>query len=315
LFAGEYYRLIKCRSAAERPVNEQALAALPRGLCFFRRSHSSETLMDEKTESIARARVVLEVAGMESVILRSNIPYPAAPGHEVPTLDIRYPSVSAHRSRVPAVVFVSGYPDAGFEANLGCKHKDMQATVSWAELVAACGVAGVVYTNRDPAADVLAVFDYLERNGPSLGIDTDRIGVWACSGNVPNALSVLCSARRERLKCAVLCYGLMLDDVGASDVAEAAKAWGFVNPCAGKSVADLPDGVPLFIVRAGLDDIRGVNASIDRFVAKALALNKPLTLINVPDAPHAFDLFYDAESSREAIRCMLAFMRFHLLGT
>jgi hypothetical protein len=57
----------------------------------------------------------------------------------------------------------------------------------------------------------------------------------------------------------------------------------------------------------------GVNESIDNFLAKALICNLPITFINHPTAPHAFDVMDDSETSREIIRQILTFMRFHLL--
>jgi len=109
----------------------------------------------------------------------------------------------------------------------------------------------------------------------------------------------------------VLLYGLMLDLDGSTNVAEAAKQFRFVNPCAGKSVDDLPKDVPMFIVRAGQDN-PGLNEALDRFMAKSLDRNLPITFVNYPAAPHAFDLLLDSESSREIVRQTLAFLRFHL---
>src|SRR3989442_2346823 len=119
---------------------------------------------------------------------------------------------------------------------------------------------------------------------------------------------------REYLKCAVLCYGYMLDLDGATGVADAAKMFGFVNPCAGKSVDDLPKDMPLFIARAGQDQLPRLNETLDRFLARALACNLPITFANHAAAPHAFDLFHDSERSREIIRQILAFLQFHLLA-
>jgi len=79
--------------------------------------------------------------------------------------------------------------------------------------------------------------------------------VWACSGNVPTALSVLMQDAPDHLKCAVLCYGYMFDSDGSTAVADAARRWGFVNPCAGKSADDLRRDIPLFIARAGQDQV------------------------------------------------------------
>ncbi len=106
----------------------------------------------------------------------------------------------------------------------------------------------------------------------------------------------------------------MLDLEGATGVAEAAKTWGFVNPCAGKSVDDLPQGLPLFIVRAGRDQMPHLNETLDRFLVKALSCNLPITFVNHHAAPHAFELFHDSETTREIIKQILAFMRFHLLA-
>ena len=119
---------------------------------------------------------------------------------------------------------------------------------------------------------------------------------------------------RDYLKCAVLCYGLLLDLEGSTSVAGLAKTFGFVNPCAGKSVDDLSRDIPLFVVRAGQDEIPHLNETIDRFLAKTLTRNLPITFANHPNAPHSFDVLHDSETSREIIRQILAFMRFHLLA-
>jgi len=43
-----------------------------------------------------------------------------------------------------------------------------------------------------------------------------------------------------------------------------------------------------------------------------LTSNLPVTLVNDPDGPHAFDLLHDSETSREIIKRILQFMQFHL---
>jgi hypothetical protein len=66
------------------------------------------------------------------------------------------------------------------------------------------------------------------------------------------------------------------------------------------------------VVRAGQDAVPRINASIDAFVATALARNLPVTVVNYPTAPHSFDLLDDTEASREVIRQILRFLQFHL---
>lgn len=104
----------------------------------------------------------------------------------------------------------------------------------------------------------------------------------------------------------------MLDLKKATGVAEAATQFGFVNPCAGKSVVDLPRDLPLFIARAGQENMPNLNESIDLFLAAAIAHNLPISFANYASAPHAFDLFDDSETSREMIKRILGFLQFHL---
>ena len=96
-------------------------------------------------------------------------------------------------------------------------------------------------------------------------------------------------------------------------IAGAAKQFGFANACAGRSVEDVSATIPLFVARAGQEQMPGLNPALDRFVANALARNLPLTLVNHADGPHAFDLFHDSDTTREIIRQVLGFLRFHLV--
>ena len=267
---------------------------------------------DTQPSDLSKRRVVYQIPGMDAVTIRRDVEYRTA-GAGALTMDLYSPADAQSGARTPAVVFVAGYPDPGMQKMLGCKFKEMGSSVSWAQLAAASGLVAVTYTNREPAADLDALLQHVRQNAASLGIDENRIGLWASSGNVPLALSVLMREAGHDLACAVLCYGIMLDLDGSTVVAEAAKAFGFANPGAGKSVADLPRDTPLFIARAGRDEIPHLNETMDRFLAQALARNLPLTFVNHPQAPHAFDLMHDSGTSREIVRQILAFLRFHLL--
>ena len=270
-------------------------------------------MSQETPHFITKKRVVYQIPGMDAVTIRRDLEYRTTETGAL-TMDLYYPPDWKSGSRIPAVVFVSGYSDLGFQKMLGCKLKEMGSYISWGELTAASGMVAITYSATEPAADIHALVQHVRQNAATLGIDENRIGVWACSGNVPNALSVLTQHAREFLKCAVLCYGVMLDLEGYTSTAELAKRFGFVNPCAGKSVNDLPRDLPLFIVRAGQDEMPHLNETLDRFVTKALTCNLPITFTNHATAPHAFDVTHDSEASREIVRQILAFMRFHLLA-
>jgi hypothetical protein len=261
---------------------------------------------------ITKQRVVYDMAGADAGIVQRDVDFRAADGG-VLAMDVYRPCDSTTGARVPAVVVAAAYPDVGFQKLMGCRFKEMQSSISWGRLMAASGMAAITYTNRDPEADLYALLEHLRRNAESLGISAHRIGLWASSGNAPLALSALMPEHAASITCAVLCYPYTLDLERTTGVADAAKKFGFINPCAGKSVDDLSTGVPLFVARAGTDQMPGLNDALDRFLARAVARNLPLSFVNHATGPHAFDLFHDSETSREIIRQILAFLRFHLL--
>lgn len=266
---------------------------------------------DTQKDHVSKRSVVYRLPGTDGVEVRRDVEYRATDEGAL-TMDVYYPPGSKAGARTPAVVFAAGFPDPGFEKKVGCKFKEMGSSTSWGRLAAASGLVAITYTSREPAEDIHALLQYVRRNAGPLGIDGDRLGVWASSGNVPLALSVLMREAGDYLKCAVLCYGYMLDLDGSTEVAEAAETWGFANPCAGQSFDELPKDTPLLIVRAGQDEMPHLNETVDRFMTKALADNLPVTLVNHHAAPHAFDISHDGETSREVIRQILTFMRFHL---
>src|SRR4029453_16900108 len=104
----------------------------------------------------------------------------------------------------------------------------------------ASGLVAITYSTVEPVGDTRDLLEYVQGNAASLGIDPQRIGLLAGSGNVPNVLSVLMEKGRDCLKAAALYCGYTLDRDGSTTVADAAKMYGFVNPSAGKSVDDLP---------------------------------------------------------------------------
>ena len=268
---------------------------------------------ERPVDEMSKKRVVYSIAGMERAVVRKDVVYRTTDAGPL-TLDVYRPAAASAGARLPAVVMVEGYNDVGFARVFGCQFKEMAMVVSWGQLLAASGVAAIAYTNREPAADLDALLTYVRDQAAALGIDGNRIGLWACSGHVPLALSALMSKDRDFLRCAALLYGYMLDLDGATGVADAAGTFRFTNPTAGRSMADLREDLPLFVVRAGQEQFAGLNDSIDRFVAKAVAGNRPITFVNHAAGVHSFDLLQDSEASREIIRQTLTFLRSSLDG-
>ena len=57
-----------------------------------------------------------------------------------------------------------------------------------------------------------------------------------------------------------------------------------------------------------------LNEALDRFVGQALAAHLPLTVVNEPSAPHAFDLLHDKHATRGVVKRILAFARSTLIA-
>src|SRR5688572_19312407 len=152
-----------------------------------RRCFPPDAMPEENPLDLIRKRtIVYRVPEMDAVSVRRDVEYLSAPG-ERRTLDLYLPTHQESRNGLPALVFVMGYPDAGMKAMLGCPAKEIGQYTSWARLAAASGMIGVTYSAQEPASETLAVLRYLRENARSLNLDPHRIGIWSCSGNVPNA--------------------------------------------------------------------------------------------------------------------------------
>ena len=254
-------------------------------------------------------RVCLQLDGMDAVTVRRDVAYGPPDGDR--RFDLYYPPDDTEDQRWPAVVIVAGYPPMKPRPT-PLTYKEIGWTVSMCELIAASGMVAIAYTNHDPVADVRTLFEHIHEHAGSLRIDPAKVGVLAVSGNVPTALTTIMQDARRPPACAVFGHGCLLDLDGATDVADTARQFGFVNPGAGRTLADLRRDVPLLITRAGRDQFPGMNASIDRFIRHGLEENLPLTFVNHAEGPHAFDLFDDSRTSRDVLRLTLRFLRQHL---
>jgi hypothetical protein len=252
---------------------------------------------------ITLKRIVRNLEGMERVEVTRDVAY-----HGELRLDAYHPSGDG---AAPAVVIVAGYRDVGVPLALGCNLREMGFVESLAQLIAASGMAAIAYSTSAPGQDAGRVVDFLTQRGGELRIDPSRLGIWAASGNVPVALGLLME-RRPGVRAAVLSNGYTFDAAGCTAVAEAAATYRFVNAAEGRTVADLPADVPLFVVRCGRDETPGLNDSLDRFVAGAVAANLPVTFANHPSSGHAFEVNDDSPLSQHLLDAMVSFMRFHL---
>lgn len=274
----------------------------------------------DEQEQIRRFReivmrpVVYKVAGMEQVKIIANIDY-AKSGSEFRKMDVYLPPKLAKTEKLPAVIFIHGGTSERFTP------KDWGIYTSWGRLVAASGMAAVTFTHRlgfpktmleEGMSDVNSAINYVRANADALNIDKDRIALIAFSAGGP----MLSQAMREKpayIKCLVAYYAFM--DVRQSDAHKQSETPETVMKFSNITYLDAPDAnkiAPLFIARAGRDEIPTMNDSIDRFIQAAIAKNLAITVVNHPTGVHGFDNGTDDERSREIIRQTLEFMKLHL---
>jgi acetyl esterase/lipase len=256
--------------------------------------------------------VVYKVPGMEKVKVVQNLKYTSTDDPNV-LMDVYLPPDAVSGEKRPAVIFIHGGAKTEYTA------KDWGIYTTWGRLIAASGFVGVTFTHRleypnksleSAAKDVRAAIDYARANADKYNVDKDRICLIAFSAGGP-MLSLAMRGDMPYVRCLVGFYAFM--DIQQSDYrkTESAETLKAFSPIAylQKDAGQTP---PIFIARAGRDEVPTMDDSIDRFVHEGLVKNIALTFMNHPQGVHAFDNQNDDERSREIIRSAIAFMRIHL---
>lgn len=257
-------------------------------------------------------RIVYQVPGMKSVRVKRNLIYKRAGDNQL-QMDVYSPRVS--RGRLPAVLFIHG---GRIPPNLLTTPKDWAVYVSFGELVAASGFVGVTFNHRfhtweslaDSQNDVMDAIKYVRDNATRLGVDPDRIVLWAVSaGGI--FLSHPLRDHPSYLR-AIVGYYVEMDLRNSRQAAPASVTDETLRDFSpvyhlerdGKSKP------PMFIARAGLDDAE-LNGGLDRFAGLALKNNVSLELLNHPTGHHGFDIEDDNARSREILKRTIEFIRTH----
>jgi acetyl esterase/lipase len=257
--------------------------------------------------------VVYRLPEMDSVTVHANLKYTNVDNPHL-LMDVYTPANLSKDERLPIVVFIHGGAGAQY------RPKDWGLFQSWGRLIAAAGMVGITFTHRlgypkpflsESAADLSKAIDYIRANADCWDADRERIclAAWSAGG------SLLTTAMRERpsfVRCLVAFYAFLhcqqsqthIDNESPASV-KAFSPFTYVQYNASSMV-------PMFVARAGQDEIPTMNDSIDRFIAKAIAANAPITFMNHPLGEHGFDNQNDDERSREIIQSAIAFMHVHL---
>ena len=157
--------------------------------------------------------------------------------------------------------------------------------VAWARIAASKGVVGVIADLRSSAIaeDFRGAVAYLMGHGPALGIDTASLVAMGASGNGYNVFRTVQEQPDPRIKGVVVYYS-------------------------GSDVTRLRRDLPVLYIRAGLDR-PPVNAGLDSLVARALAQNTPITVVNFPAGHHGFDGIDDNAITRDLVEQTIEFVK------
>jgi hypothetical protein len=256
--------------------------------------------------------VALKIPGIENVIVKKDVPYLSTPNSTY-KMDIYYPPKFDFTKKIPAIIFLSGAPDSSMIKLVGSPFKNFSQYTSWCKLVAASGMAAIVYETVDPKNDLISLAEYLYSDKGNLSIDKNRLGAFVCSGHTPSAISYILSSS-SMFSCAALFYGFVLtsDFENISTVESMFKQMGFQNPPVLTDPINWKKEVNLLIVRAGQDKVPFVNQSMQNFINLSIKQNLPITLINYPDGPHSFDVNTDNETTSRIILNTLEFWKQNL---
>jgi acetyl esterase/lipase len=264
----------------------------------------------EAPPDITKMRIVYRVPGMDRVRVERNRVYREVAGSRL-EMDVYSPPEATRGAPLPVVILIHGGP-----VPAGASAKNMGFFLSYGELLAASGFIAVTFSHRfygasalaDAAGDVAAAVDYVRGHAEELGIDRDRLALWAFSGGGP----FLSQALRERWPFvrAIVAYYAALDlqvppPGAASGITDETRRE--FSPVRHLAAAG-EQTPPLFVARAGRDN-PWLNASIDHFVQEALARNAPLEVMTHPAGQHGFDILDDDDRSREIIRRTLDFLK------
>jgi dienelactone hydrolase len=223
---------------------------------------------------------VYTLPGMDQVRVKPDIAFAEGDSGTL-KLDLYLPPQPT-KNPPPVVVFVNGVGPVN-----GIPMRSWGIYRSWARLAAVRGLAAVVHDVRrgHEAEDAAAALAHVHREAKALGIDGDDIVLWSCSANVRVGWPLATDPANRHVTAAVVYYG---------------------SP---DTTFRRPD-LPILLGRAGLDAPMFNNA-IDATAARALRHNAPVTVMNVANGHHAFDLVDDDDQSRAAVQATLDWMVVH----
>lgn len=195
--------------------------------------------------------------------------------------------------------------------------KDWPFFRSYATVLAQTGFVVVVPNHRlglqypQPQAaeeDLAELIGYLARAArPPLSPGDPGVGVVLFSGAGVLAAPLL-SGRLDAVRHLVMMYPTLDPTTLAEYAALPTDVRGHYVATTGLARA-AERRLPVFVGRAGQDTQPGVNASIDVFIARALAANLDVQLVNVAHAPHGLEASAAPADVARVVDAVIAFLK------
>ncbi|MBI3450144.1 MAG: hypothetical protein HY049_14670 [Acidobacteria bacterium] len=270
----------------------------------------TELSASEITPSMVARGVAYRIAGTDAVRVTRDVA--CGRGGKAPLLADLY-SPAAAGARPPVMILVHADAPDGAAGD----PPDWPIISSYGRLLAASGVAALAVRHRssdegfrlrEAAADVESAMRCARDRAAELGVDGDRVAVWAFGSAVPYAMTAALDAPQKGVRCAVASYGPLdlrplrkrfplrvLDDTLANYSPAAYLA-------AGKGAPP-----PFLVVRADLDDAR-ILETMSRFVDAARAAGGTVEVLDHPRGRPGFDVLADGTAEEIAAKT-IAFIR------
>ena len=258
--------------------------------------------------------VVYRMPEADTAKVRVNISYKKDPTADFLRMDLYTPANA--KSVLPIVILIHG----GVESDDPLRPKDWGFYKSWGRLIAASGMAAVTFNHRvgfpDPnleqgSRDVEDLIGFVRTHSDEWGLDRNRICLAAYSAGGP-MLSMAMRDRPPYIRCLVGFYPFL--DIQESALhkkyltAQQLTEFSPIHYLA-QDAATLP---PIFVARAGRDQIPDLEPGLDRFIAEAVRHNIALEFMNHPHGVHSFDSLSDDDRSREIVKAAIEFIKAHL---
>ena len=263
----------------------------------------------------AEREIVYRLPGMDEIEIVKDRPYKRIDDREL-NFDVYRPPQSDPSHRLPVVVFVHGEGPPEVIEN----SKDWGQYDGWGRLIAASGMMAVTFNRRsshffsrlsDSAADLDDLLDLVLDPSQKLGADSKQLAIWTCSGGAPFGVR---AGLKRGVRCIAAYYGRMslkpIRDGIEGEVSE--RLLDEFSSVAHLSTIPPGSMPPIFIAKAELDDLVGVNESIDEAIEVGHARDLPVTVANHPHGVHGMDVRNDDDRMREIIAETLLFFRRHL---